>query len=173
MYEKPLENARQSQKSGAVAQPGILEKTYGTDFRFYTGCVVFLLLCFAVPLYLAGAFSSPQGWLGFGIVVICLGTSVVTSFLHRKWRVFLYTEGLVMTKGKQMRTVRWEEVDKVYRLDIPLPRVRYTIGSRPTQTLYIMRLHNDQTIEFGNDFADLDGLIKEIENRVQRHNAGA
>lgn len=168
MEEKKLEAAGQTQEAGESSQLGILVKTYGSGFGGYFGCVVLLLACFAIPLYLAGALRSPQGWLGFGIIFVCLGGSVVISFLRRKWQVSVYAEGLIVTKGKQVQMARWQDIIAVDRLVRTISSNAGGYITRSKQTDYQLRLRNGPAIMLTTDFANRSELIETIESKMQQ-----
>lgn len=168
MEEKNLEMASPAQGTDASPQLGILEKTYGTDFGMYVGCAVLLFAFFAIPLYLAGAFRSSQGWIYFGIILVCLGGGVAVAFFRRKWQISLYKEGLIVIEGKQVQVARWQDIIAVDRL---VRTISSNAGGYPTrskQTNYQLRLRNGRAIMITTDFSNRSELIETIEARVQQ-----
>ncbi|HEU5374481.1 MAG TPA: DUF6585 family protein [Ktedonobacteraceae bacterium] len=171
MEERKLEAPGQTREAGESSSLGILEKTYGSDFGGYLGCAVLLFALLAIPLYLAGAFRSPQGWVSFGIIFVCLGGGVTMAFLHRKWQISVYAKGLKVTKSKQVQMARWEDIIAVDHLVRTISSSSRGYNTRSQITEYQLRLRNGPPIMITNDFTNRSELIERIEYKRQQARA--
>lgn len=148
---------------GKTYQLGKPQEQYKSEFAFFAGCLVLVALAIIGPVILAGGLGSSQGILAIVIVLLVFFLALLSTFLQRKWRVYVYTDGFVYIKGKLVQALRWDEIELVRQFSF---RRTYRYGTSTRANIWIIRSKKGEIIQFGDELYNVKALMDTIEAHV-------
>lgn len=163
-YTKPSlpEEAFQLGRKYQLGEP---QEQYGTESKFFAGCIILVVLGIIGPVIAAGGLRSSQGIVAIVIVLLVFSFAFLSAFLQRKWRVYVYTDGFVYIKGRVVQALRWNEIELVREVRYRI-KVTYYPGAR--KSMWIIRSKQGRAIVFGNELSSVRELMRTIETHVEK-----
>ncbi len=95
---------------------GVPTAMYGTGFKLYVVCMALFVACIIGLVIFAGGLRSGQSIAAIAVVLIAFTGVFLVALVQRRWRVYIYADGIVVKKGLTVEALRWEDIKLVERV---------------------------------------------------------